>query len=40
MFKAAVIAFSILVCGFLIYVGNTNANFASLPKPVLAKRAV
>ena len=44
MFKEAVIAFSIPTCGFLIYAGNTNtntnANFASFPKPVLAKRAI
>ena len=39
MFKASVIAFAILVSGFIIWVGNHDANFASLPKAVLAKRA-
>ena len=31
MFKASVIAFAILVSGFMIWVGNHDANFASLP---------
>jgi hypothetical protein len=39
MFKASVIAFTILICGAMLAIAHYDANFAQLPKSVLIKRA-
>jgi hypothetical protein len=39
MFKIAVVAFALLVSGFMLWVAHTNANFAQLPHATFIKRA-
>jgi hypothetical protein len=39
IFKASIIAFTILICGAMLTIAHYDAHFAQLPKSVLAKRA-
>jgi Ni,Fe-hydrogenase I cytochrome b subunit len=39
MFKIAVVAFALIVSGFMLWVAHTNANFAQLPHATFIKRA-
>jgi hypothetical protein len=40
MFKVAVIAFALVVSGFMVWVGNHDATFAQGSHAVFVKRAV
>jgi hypothetical protein len=39
MFKVAVIAFTLAISGFMLWVAHENANFAQLPHATFIKRA-
>jgi hypothetical protein len=39
MFKVAVVAFALIVSGFMLWVAHQNANFAQLPHATFVKRA-
>ena len=39
MFKAAVIAFALVVSGFMLWIAHEDANFAQLPHATFVKRA-
>jgi hypothetical protein len=40
MLKISVIAFALVVSGFMVWVGNHDAKFAQAPHAVFVKRAV
>jgi hypothetical protein len=39
MFKAAVVAFALVVSGFMLWIAHEDANFAQLPHATFIKRA-
>jgi Ni,Fe-hydrogenase I cytochrome b subunit len=39
MFKAAVVAFALIVSGFMLWIAHEEANFAQLPHATFVKRA-
>jgi hypothetical protein len=39
MFKAAVVAFALIVSGFMLWIAHEDANFAQLPHATFIKRA-
>jgi hypothetical protein len=39
MFKAAVVAFALVVSGFMLWIAHEDANFAQLPHATFVKRA-
>jgi hypothetical protein len=39
MFKIAVVAFALVVSGFMLWVAHTNANCVQLPHATFIKRA-
>jgi hypothetical protein len=39
MFKAAVVAFALIVSGFMLWIAHEDANFAQLPHATFVKRA-
>jgi Ni,Fe-hydrogenase I cytochrome b subunit len=39
MFKVAVVAFALIVSGFMLWVAHEDSNFAQLPHATFVKRA-
>ena len=39
MYKAAVVAFALIVSGFMLWIAHEDANFAQLPHATFVKRA-
>jgi hypothetical protein len=39
LFKASIIAFTVFICAAMLTIAHYDANFAQLPKSILAKRA-
>jgi len=39
MFKVAVVAFTLFVSGFMLWVAHEDSNFAQLPHATFVKRA-